>query len=130
MKTIKVLLLDNNPVNRKIIKKKLNDFVEIEVVGECADRSLVLDFIDPKLVDVVLMDGSIAREDGVETVKLIKFHFPKVNVVVISSVVWTDYIDQMVGAGAVFLDKWEVTFNQLQQSIISVFEDGVNEKIV
>ena len=124
MKRIKVLLVDDSSVYRMAIKQNLNSFKEIEIVGECVDGSLVLDFLERHLVDVVLMDVSMKNVGGIEATKLVKYNHPEIKVIALSSH-GEPYSTQMFEAGASsFLSKWEATLKQLQQTIISVFEDA------
>jgi two-component system response regulator DegU len=130
MKTINVLLIENSSVYRTLIKQKLNGSKNINVVGECGEGVLVLDFLDRQSVDVVLMDDPVGRMDGIETVKHLKDNYPQAKIVALSSNGGFDYINKIMDAGASsFLDKWEVTFAELQEAIVSVCEESIIEEI-
>jgi len=124
-KLIRVLLVDDSSIFRKSIKQNLNSFREINIIGECSDGSLVIDFIQCNEVDVILMDISMKIMGGIEATKLVKDIYPSVKVIVLTSHDEQYYSDEMLLAGAsVFLSKWRVTFSEIQQTIVSVFNEG------
>lgn len=48
-----------------------------EIVRECSDGSLVLDFLKQQFVGVVLMDISMKKMNGIEATKLVKHNYHK-----------------------------------------------------
>ncbi len=78
---IKVLLVDDNPIMKKAISQTLGDVEGITVVGECTDGDEVLGFLSQQVVDVILMDISMKRMDGIEVTRLVKENYPRVKVI-------------------------------------------------
>ena len=78
---IKVLLVDDSAVIRKSIKFVLDNQPEIQVIGECADGSQVITFLQNNNPDVIIMDYSMPILDGIETTKLVKEFYPKIKII-------------------------------------------------
>jgi two-component system chemotaxis response regulator CheB len=81
---IKVLIVDDSAVVRKVISKELARFEDIEVVGTAVDPYMARDKIVRLRPDVITLDLEMPRMDGLSfLVKLMK-HYP-MPVVVLSS---------------------------------------------
>lgn len=81
---IKVLIVDDSAVVRKVISKELSEFNDIEVVGTAVDPYAARDKIVKLQPDVITLDLEMPRMDGLSfLVKLMK-HYP-LPVVVLSS---------------------------------------------
>ena len=81
---IKVLIVDDSAVVRKVISKELSRFNDIEVVGTAVDPYMARDKIVKLRPDVITLDLEMPRMDGLSfLVKLMK-HYP-MPVVVLSS---------------------------------------------
>ena len=81
---IKVLIIDDSAVIRKILTQELSKFDDIEIVGTAVDPYIARDKIVKLKPDVITLDLEMPRMDGLSfLVKLMK-HFP-MPVVVLSS---------------------------------------------
>ena len=81
---IKVLIIDDSAVIRKILTQELSKFDDIEIVGTAVDPYVARDKIVKLRPDVITLDLEMPRMDGLSfLVKLMK-HFP-MPVVVLSS---------------------------------------------
>lgn len=80
---VKVLLVDDHDLLRRGIKTML-ETEGIDVVGEAADGTNVLELVEELLPDVVLMDVIMPNKDGIEATREIRDSFPNVGVVVLS----------------------------------------------
>lgn len=100
---IKVLVVDDSAVLRKLLCRVLTKDPEIEVVGQCNDGEQALNFVLSNPVDVVTMDIQMPVMDGFETTKRIMEKKP-VPVVVVSSCMEPDDVEKTfkaIEAGAV-----------------------------
>jgi DNA-binding NarL/FixJ family response regulator len=81
---IKVVLVDDVPELRLLVRLTLEEDPEIEVVGEASngrDGVAVVEASDP---DLVLLDLSMPDMDGLEAIPLMRRHAPGARVVVLS----------------------------------------------
>ncbi|MDI6796533.1 MAG: chemotaxis protein CheB [Desulfatibacillaceae bacterium] len=68
-KAIRLLIVDDSKVFRKIIHKMLEAAQDIEIVGEAADGKQALELAGSLLPDVVLLDVNMPVMDGLTTLK-------------------------------------------------------------
>jgi two-component system, chemotaxis family, protein-glutamate methylesterase/glutaminase len=81
---IKVLVVDDSALARRVIMESLAPYAEIEVIGGAADPYLAREKILALNPDVVTLDIEMPRMDGLTFLKLIMRHRP-MPVIVISS---------------------------------------------
>jgi len=82
--TIRVLIVDDSAVIRKMLAQKLNQDKRIEVVGAAANPYIARDKILALKPDVLTLDLEMPRMDGVTFLRTLMKHYP-IPVVVVSS---------------------------------------------
>ncbi len=99
---IRVLIVDDSAVVRKMIMEALNADPEIEVVGTAPDPYVARDKILELNPDVVTLDMEMPRMDGLRFLSILQQHHP-VPVIVISSLTTagSDVAMRALQAGAV-----------------------------
>lgn len=100
--TIRVMIVDDHKMIRDGIKLMLKNNPEIKVVNEFDNGLDVIKFIDknPTSVDVVLMDISMPKLDGVAATRDIKSNHAGISVLAITMHIEKSYIMDMMKAGA------------------------------
>ncbi|MEJ6950814.1 protein-glutamate methylesterase/protein-glutamine glutaminase [Natronospora cellulosivora (SeqCode)] len=84
MSTIKVLIIDDSAMVRKILKRELEKEKEIEVVGTAPDPYIGRDKIIKLKPDVVLLDIEMPKMDGLTFLEKLMRYYP-LPVIIISS---------------------------------------------
>ena len=97
---IRVLVVDDHAILRDGIRSLLESQEDILVVGEAGDGSEALEVISTLLPDIVLMDISMPKINGLEATRLIKERFPHVKVLILTQHDNREYIAPALGAGA------------------------------
>lgn len=100
MNKVKVLIVDDHQVVREGIVAILSTKKDIEVVGSAKDGVEAVEKTRELLPDVVLMDISMPRMNGVEATRLIKREHPHIGVVVLTMYAEEEYIFDLVKSGA------------------------------
>jgi DNA-binding NarL/FixJ family response regulator len=98
--TVRVLLADDHHLVRAGIRALLEKMDGVTVAGEAADGHEVLEFLDQQEPDVLLLDISMPRLNGMETLARIAKDFPAVRVIVVSMHRNTEYLWRAINAGA------------------------------
>ncbi|MGW0478072.1 response regulator [Nonomuraea sp. NPDC003214] len=101
MAAIRVLLVDDQELIRRGLRKMLEIEDGIEVVGEAADGEDALRVAGKCRPDVALVDARMPRMDGVELIRRLSAGHPGVAALVLSTFDEDDYIFGALGGGAV-----------------------------
>lgn len=81
---IKILIADDHPLVREGLKKILAEETDIRVVCEAGDSQEIFLKLQKHDLDVVVMDLSMPGKGGLEILKEIKRHFPRLPVLILS----------------------------------------------
>ena len=100
MDKIRVLIADDHQVVREGLSTLLNSKKDIEVVGLAKDGLDAVNKAREFVPDVVLMDISMPRMNGVEATRQIRRENPHIRVVVLTMYDEEEYIFDLVQAGA------------------------------
>jgi DNA-binding NarL/FixJ family response regulator len=121
---IKVILVDDHKMFREGLKFALSQMDGIEVIGEASDGKQFLDVLKEKKPDVVLMDISMPKMDGVEATQTALQVDPEIKIITLSMFSDPEYYQKMVAAGTKgFLVK-ETGIDELKKAIEIVCAGG------
>jgi two-component system chemotaxis response regulator CheB len=84
-RTIRVLIVDDSVVVRRVVSSVLSDDPDLEVVGTAADGRIALERLAPLDPDVVLLDVEMPNLNGLETLKALRKTHPRMAVIMFSS---------------------------------------------
>ncbi|MCB9654134.1 MAG: chemotaxis response regulator protein-glutamate methylesterase [Deltaproteobacteria bacterium] len=85
MNKIRVLVVDDSAVVRKLISRALDGDPDVEVVGIAANGSIALARIEQLAPDLVTLDLLMPDMDGLETLVEIRKRYPSLPVIMVSS---------------------------------------------
>jgi two-component system chemotaxis response regulator CheB len=85
MAKTKVLVIDDAVLVRKLLSDALNQDTELEVVATAATGSIGLQKIPRTQPDVIILDVEMPEMDGITTLKHIRTLYPKIPVIMFSS---------------------------------------------
>lgn len=124
-KTIRVLVVDDHSIFRAGIIDRLSAIVsQIEVIGEGSDGIEAYELAKKHRPNVILMDISMPRMNGIETTKKITTEFPEIEVIILSVYDDDQYINASLEAGASGYLLKSVEAQELSESIIKVARGG------
>jgi len=96
---LKTLIVDDEPVARKILREELESLDDVEIVGEADNGAEALDKIAACRPDLVLLDLQMPGMGGLDVVRKLK-HGPSMPVIVIVTA-YDKYALQAFDAGAI-----------------------------
>ena len=119
---IRVLLVDDHQMFRHALMVMLERHDTIEVVGELADGQAMMDWVAQQPVDVVCMDIAMPRLFGIEATRQLLKQRPGIKVIGVSGHTDTDYVVDMMRAGASGYVTKSASPEELVEAIHSVHE--------
>ncbi|MCE7947875.1 MAG: DNA-binding response regulator [Chloroflexi bacterium CFX4] len=117
MPHIRVLIVDDHNMVRKGLLTLLEDFEDLQIVGEAADGELALNACREVSPDVILMDMMMPRMDGVTATQKIRAAYPATQVIALTSFNDEDNIHAALKAGAIGYLMKDVSGDELANAI-------------
>ena len=97
----RVLLVEDTKMGRDCITGYIDSSDRYELVSTIANAGMAEMTVMRLPVDLILMDYRTANnEDGIEAAAAIKRHFPKIKIIIVTSMTSVDLIDRARKAGA------------------------------
>ena len=96
----KIYLIDDHPLLVQGITQLINAERDLQVVGSTGEWTLALKQIPELKPDVVVLDITLARANGIEVLKNLRVHFPELKVLMLSMHDENLYAMRSVRAGA------------------------------
>ena len=96
---IRVLLIDDQKILREGLVALLKDQPDLELVGEGGDGEQAIELASRLRPDVVVMDASMPKLNGVEATRILKARLPHISVIGLSMYAEEDMAAAMREAG-------------------------------
>jgi PAS domain S-box-containing protein len=97
---IRVLLADDHAIVRQGVANLLGNEPDIEIVGEAADGQQAVELAAKLIPDVILMDMSMPKLNGVEATRAIINDYPHIRIIGLSMFEENDRAQALLDAGA------------------------------
>ena len=121
---IQILIADDHEMFREGIKRICEDNPELIVAGEASNGNEVLDKVNEKDYDLLLLDIAMPGLNGLDTLKQLKSLKPKLPVLVLSMYPEDEYAVRAIKAGAAgYLNKAKAS-RELMEAIKKVSNGG------
>jgi len=120
MKKITILLAENHVVVRESIRQFLEREANFEVVGEAGDGEEAVQMVSQLKPDVIVMDISMPKLNGIEATKQIKALQPSAVVLILTAYDYEQYIFPLLEAGAAGYLLKDVSSRELISAIQTV----------
>jgi len=100
MSKYRIMLADDHALLRSGIKRLLQEDPGLVVIGEAGDGLELLDLLEEQTPDLVILDISMPRLQGLEAIKFIKGLHPAVKILILSMHKGKDYVYKAMQKGA------------------------------
>lgn len=100
MNKIRIVLADDHMILRKGLRSLLEAEKHVEIVGEGENGNDVVRLADELDPDIIVMDISMPKMNGVEATKRVKTRHPNIKVIILSRHREEEFIFQALNAGA------------------------------
>jgi DNA-binding NarL/FixJ family response regulator len=112
-----VLVVDDNAVDRTLLRVLLEEHTDLQVVGEASDGEEAIVLAERYRPDVILMDIHLGHVNGVETTRHIKKKLPQSLIIGVSCLYTPHSYNSMITAGAVAFVRKEDAVEALYKTI-------------
>jgi two-component system, NarL family, response regulator NreC len=96
----RILIVDDHPALREGLRSVLYIHPNFNIVGEAADGMEALNSVEKLRPDLILMDLSMPRMDGVTATREIKKKWPKTKILAFTNHNAPEYLTAVLKAGA------------------------------
>ena len=122
MKKITILLVEDHVVVRESIRQSLEREEKLEVVGEAGDGEEAVQMASQLKPDVIIMDISMPKLNGIEATKRIKALQPSAAILILTAYDYEQYIFPLLEAGAAGYLLKDVSSRELISAIETVYQ--------
>jgi two-component system chemotaxis response regulator CheY len=116
-----ILLVDDEPHIRKFVSLILRQ-LGAPVVIEASNGEEAVEIYRRENPDLVLMDVSMPKMEGIETLKALKAIDPNCAVIMLTSIVNRDTIEQAVEAGALNYIRKDIPKDEITKALRETIE--------
>jgi DNA-binding NarL/FixJ family response regulator len=124
MKTVRVLIADDQLLVRAGICELLKVLPELALVGQASDGAEALRLIETHKPDLVLMDLAMPGMNGLEATALAKKQFPRIKVIILSDHASEEFVFRALRSGADGFVMKDDPVGELYAAIQSVASGG------
>ena len=121
---IRIVIADDHAIVREGLKRIAGDVPDLQVAGEAADGTEVMQRVRELDFDVLVLDLSMPGRSGMELIKLVKAEKPRLRVLVLSMHQETQYAVRAIKSGASGYLTKESAPAQLEQAIRKIAGGG------
>ncbi len=121
----RVLIVDDHPVVRQGLRYLLENADDLDVCGEAETAIDARTAIDRLRPDVLICDISLKQVDGIELVRNLRAHYPRLPILVLSALDETIYSARMLALGVSGYIMKEAPAEQLLASLRRVLEGNI-----
>jgi DNA-binding NarL/FixJ family response regulator len=122
MEPIRILLAEDHAVVRESIRESLAREPEFLIVGEAGDGEEAVRQAKQLSPDVILMDVSMPRLNGIEATRQIKSLKPTVAILILTAYDDEQYVFSVLSAGAAGYLLKDIGVNELVEAIKTVYK--------
>ena len=106
---VRILIADDQPLQQTMFAAALSELEGVNVAGEAEDGEEVLRMIGEDNFDLLILDISLPKKDGIEVLKTLTDRGKKIPVIVTSNYAREDFESAVLSMGAcAFIEKGDI----------------------
>lgn len=135
-RALKIVIAEDHTILREGLRALLASHPEYEVVGEAEDGREAIRSVEKHKPDLILMDLSMPRMDGLGAIQEIRRRYPETKILILTVHKEEEYIVETLSAGAHGYLLKDATHGELVMAIRNVLcgkpyiSPGVSDKVI
>ena len=121
---IRIVIADDHAIVREGLKRIVSEVHDMQVAGEAADGTEVMQRVRELEFDILVLDLSMPGRSGMELIKLVKAEKPKLRILILSMHQELQYAVRAIKSGASGYLTKESAPAQLEQAIRKIAGGG------
>ena len=121
---IRIVIADDHAIMREGLKRIVSSANDMEVTGEAANGTEVMQRVRELTFDLLMLDLSMPGRSGMELIKLVRAEKPKLRILVLSMHQELQYAVRAIKSGASGYLTKESAPDQLEQAIRKIAAGG------
>jgi DNA-binding NarL/FixJ family response regulator len=121
---IKLIITDDHPIMIDGIRTALSGESDIIIIGEAYNGNQLLDLLESKKSDIILLDIRMPILDGIDTLKILRNKFKKIKVIMLTQFGERQFIKKCIEYGADGYLLKDCGKHELMNAIRTVNEGG------
>jgi len=121
---IRIVIADDHAIVREGLKRIVSEIPDMQVVGEAADGTEVMQRVRELDFDIIVQDLSMPGRSGMELIKLVRAEKPKLRILVLSMHQELQYAVRAIKSGASGYLTKESAPAELEQAIRKIAGGG------
>lgn len=122
---IRVLVVDDHCEMRARVKALLGEYPDVEIVGEAEDGRAAIELAKILKPDVILMDISMPRMNGIEAMRIIIREKSSIRIIILSTHANKRFIDSAINGGAAGYVLKSHLFEDLYNAVRAAMADDL-----
>ncbi len=123
--TVHILIVEDQAIVRNGLKMIIEQDNKFQIVAEANNGKEALEILEKVHIDLVLMDVRMPEMNGIEATKRIKFRYPSVKILILTTFDDEEYAYQTLKDGAMGFILKSSEPQKLLSSIHSILEGGL-----
>ncbi len=99
MSPFQIILADDHPLLRNLMKQSIERIHDFKIVGEASDGFELLELLKTSKPDLVILDITMPNLQGIEAAKEIKKIYPKIKILILTMHKTKDHLRNALAAG-------------------------------
>jgi len=117
LRKYRIVIAEDYTIVREGLRSLLSSYPDFEIVGEAEDGREAIQCVERLKPDLILMDLSLPRTDGMTAIKEIKYRSPETKILVLTVHKTEGYVRRALEAGANGYILKDANYNQLETAV-------------
>ena len=133
---MRIVIAEDHKILREGLKSLLSTVEDLEIVGEAADGLEAIQCVEKYHPDLLLLDLSMPKMNGISVMRNLKGRFPETKILVLTIYESEDYILESFRSGSDGYCLKDANYSELLSAIKSVLDGktylspGISEKVL